>query len=964
VPQRHFVGWNTPLLPIAAAWVLDLAQSQSRDADLSRCVLVVPGARAGRLLLGMLVDEAARRGASFIPPLLVTPGEVVEPLLGVPRARAATPLARELAWNSALAAASDDELGPLVRPNLVDPDAGRRTLAGFLERLHTELGGHGLRIADVAGPAEELAGPLEGARWRAASLIATRFCRTLESWGLSDDVSARLARVEQAARSPDPLTAPVHTHLVLVGVPELPGLVRRAIEIAAGRGVRIEPIVHAPESLGDRFDQFGCVTPHAWTTCALPIEEDQIVFATDQTDQASRALAWLAQVSPDAETGDVVIGIAEPSLAAMFSLEMRRVSSLRVRAASGTSADRAEPARLLSLVSNTLERRTFNDLMALIRHPRIAEWLRSRSVEQRNHVSPSAWLGHLDDYAAAHVPRRLAFLPTPVETDEAAALTFVTESCGALLADLWTHHAETDEAPVPASLAARATLALLHRLYGHLPASSVDPIEARIAHACVLLADDLREQMSLCESAPTVDASERPSVFLSRLIARQSSHAIPEPPDSNAIEMVGWLELAHDPSPIAAFVGMSDRNVPGAEDHHPMLPGSLRRRLGLPTAESRLARDSFLAATMARSRPRMLFMAPRRDDEGSPLIPSRLLLRCEREQLPNRMHRALGRSGDGPPRAVVAPRVSVAPRSQFPVAPLVDRPPITRMSVTSFKDYLASPYLFYLRHVLRLSEQGDAELELDPPSFGALIHGALERFGRSDVRNSPDAAVIRESVLDHFRTLARERYGPRPPVAVAIQNEHAEVRLSRWADTQAARSNDGWEILHSEWTPKASAEPGASPPMIQVPEGAVALRGKIDRIDRHRRTGQVAILDYKSSDTPADPNSTHRRRDGAWRDLQLPLYRELIRSLDLSGPITLGYFNIPRDLDRIAVTEATWTDDDLRSADDAARSVVSQVLRRKFEDLGRMDDEGTLGLIAGLNALSDYRPARAAEPTA
>ncbi len=910
----------------------------------------------------MLVDEAARRRASFIPPLIVTPGELAEPLLGVPRARAATPLARALAWTSVLAAASDQELAPLVRPNPLDAEAGRRTLAEFLERLHTELGGHGLRIADVAGPAEKLAGALEGERWRAASLLAERFCRTLESWGLSDEVSARMARVEQAARSPELLGAAAHAHLVLVGVPELPGLVRRAIEIAADRGVRVDSIVHAPESLRDRFDQFGCVTPLAWTACALPIEEDQIVFATDQSDQASRALAWLAQVAPDAETGDVVIGIAEPSLAAMFSLEMRRVSSLRVRAASGTSADRAEPARVLSLASDVLERRTFNDLMALLRHPRVEAWLRSRAADQRTAMRPGEWLGHLDDYAAAHAPRRLAFLPKPIEPGQAAALAFVTESCRALLAELWTHHAQTDETPIPASLVARATLALLHRLYGHLPASSVDRIEARIAHACVLLADDLREQMSLCESAPSVDGAERPSVFLRRLIARQASHAIPEPPDSNAIEMVGWLELAHDPSPIAAFVGMNERNVPGAQDHHPMLPGSLRRRLGLPTAESRLARDSFLAATMARSRPRMLFLAPRRDDEGSPLIPSRVLLRCPRQQLPGRMHRALGRAGDGPPRAIVVPRVSVASRSEFPIAPLVDRPPITRMWVTSFKDYLASPYLFYLRHVLRLSERGRAELELDPRSFGALIHGALERFGRSDVRNSPDAAIIRESVLDHFRTLAMERYGPRPPVAVAIQNEHAEVRLSHWAEIQAKRAGDGWEILHSEWTPKLDSESGARSPMIQVSEGAVALRGKIDRIDRHRRTGHIAILDYKSSDSPADPSLTHRRRDGSWRDLQLPLYRELVRSLDLSGPITLGYFNLPRDLDRIAVAEATWTDADLQSADDAARSVVSHVLRRRFEQLEGMDDEGTLGLIAGLNALSDYRPARTAEP--
>lgn len=961
--RRHFVGWDAPLLPTAAGWTLDAAKAKSGDADLSNTLIIVPGSRAGRLLLGMLVDEAARRQVALIPPLIVTPGEMIEPLLGVPRARPASPLARELAWSQALAITSDAELEPLVRPNERDAGAARRALAVFLERVSTDLGGHGLRFEDVFDHATELAGPGEGARWRAASLVAARFTETLEHWTLSDEVASRLARVEQASGLKSAAGTGGCSHAVLVGVPQIPGLARRAIKIAAARGIPIDAIVHAPQSLSDRFDHLGCVDTDAWGACALPIDEVQITFASDHTDQAGRALAWLAQIAPGAPTDDVVIGLAEESLADLMSLEIRRVSSVRVRAAAGASADRAEPSRLLSLAGDLLERRTFNDLMAFIRHPRVEEWLRSRETDVRRRYGPNAWLGPLDEYAESHAPYRLASLPTPEEADQAEALAFVRGSIDELLADLWTNRGDGAASTMADTSAAHATLALLNRLYGHLPASPADPVQARIAKACVLLADDLREHISLAEHASHAHPAERPSAFLDRLVSHQSSHAIPDPPDAGAIEMVGWLELAHDPSPIAVLIGMNDRNVPGAHDHDPILPGALRRRLGLPTAADRLARDSFLAATMARSRPHMLFIAPRRDDAGSPLIPSRLLLRCGRDQLPARMHRSLGREGDGPPRVVVVPRSSAAPRSQFPIAPLNDTPPLTRMSVTSFRDYLASPYLFYLRHVLRLRERGDVKPELDPAAFGALLHDSLDRFGKSDARDSADAVVIRARVLDHFRALALERFGARPPVAISIQIEHADVRLSRWAEVQASRVRDGWHIVRTEWRPDPDTPSLANRPTISVPEGSIELRGKVDRIDIHEHSGRIAILDYKSSDTASKPGSSHRTREGVWRDLQLPLYRDLIGPLGLNGPITLGYFNIPRDLDEIGVQEAGWDEAELQSADEAARHVVSCVLRREFSDIGRMDDEGTLGLIAGLDALSDYRPTELGEPT-
>ena len=56
--HRDFLDWDTPALPATVGW---LAGRHTRDGvlDLSGQLLVLPGARAGRRLLELLVDHAA-----------------------------------------------------------------------------------------------------------------------------------------------------------------------------------------------------------------------------------------------------------------------------------------------------------------------------------------------------------------------------------------------------------------------------------------------------------------------------------------------------------------------------------------------------------------------------------------------------------------------------------------------------------------------------------------------------------------------------------------------------------------------------------------------------------------------------------------------------------------------------------------------------------------------------------------
>ena len=109
----------------------------------------------------------------------------------------------------------------------------------------------------------------------------------------------------------------------------------------------------------------------------------------------------------------------------------------------------------------------------------------------------------------------------------------------------------------------------------------------------------------------------------------------------------------------------------------------------------------------------------------------------------------------------------------------------------------------------------------------------------------------------------------RPPASVRrVRATGTASRAGRLSDEQAARVSGGWRIEHTEVPQSGERAP------FEVDGQPFYLRGRIDRIDVHRDTGDRLIVDYKSSDSGHTPEQVHQR-SGAWIDLQLPLYRHL-----------------------------------------------------------------------------------------
>ena len=98
---------------------------------------------------------------------------------------------------------------------------------------------------------------------------------------------------------------------------------------------------------------------------------------------------------------------------------------------------------------------------------------------------------------------------------------------------------------------------------------------------------------------------------------------------------------------------------------------------------------------------------------------------------------------------------------------------------------------------------------------------------------------------------------------ITLQGEAAIDRLRNFSALQARRRAQGWRIADSEQTLEC-----------RIKGCPTLLRGKVDRIDENERTGELAIIDYKT---------WPRLEQNRYRSVQLPIYRAMVESSNRYG---------------------------------------------------------------------------------
>jgi ATP-dependent helicase/nuclease subunit B len=666
--RREFLGWSAPLLPRAAALLAE-RHAGSGELRLDRALVVVPGSRAGRRLVELLVEEAERRELRLVPPRVLTIGELPEELY-VPDLSAASPALARRVWTRVLREMPAERRAALFSaPPPVNDLAGWSRLGRIVQRLLDEVAGAGLRFAEVVECCSRGMLFADTERWEVLAAAQERYEAALAEIGRGDRGSQRIAAAEGGM-------LPTDRPIWLCGVAEMPRVTQRLVERLAAAGGGVTALVHAPAEEADAFDGLGCVLPERWADRHVSVPEERLRVVGRPADQAREVVELLTSLEGRYAAEQIILAVPDEELFPYLEQQLTG-AGVPVHVGQGTPVERTRAARLLEAIAGFAGGRRFEAAAALARHPDLIG-----ALDGGQGPIPDPSVGE-DDRAGgdAHEGGEVPLvIDQPVGWDaeggaEGGSLReegeIAMEAGGAdwsrggggtigalglrgdaLLVALDRHFSEVLPArlggsgPISAAVAALARrldspallgrlrrrrplaawapelLELLVEVYGAEPLDRGRPEHRRLIEALQAIR---RAALELHQLPPEVDEECDATTAIAILLDELSGSTVAPEPDEAAVELLGWLELHLDDAPVAIVTGFNEGFLPESTGAHAFLPNSLRAALGLVDNERRYARDAYQLTALLASREEVALIAGRRTATGDPLRPSRLM---------------------------------------------------------------------------------------------------------------------------------------------------------------------------------------------------------------------------------------------------------------------------------------------------------------------------------------------------
>lgn len=920
-PARHFIGWDEPPTTRLCEFLLEEVGQHSGAAcgrqaagsetcattpgtgpiDFSDTLVVAPTRQAGRSLRERLALVCAEKDSTVLSLQVVPPAFFLHPEQGF--TGVADEITIKAVWARVMLKA-DHRRYPAFLPT--QPPGRDFTWAmqigEMLQALRGDLCEVGLQIGDAVKRYAQLLD--EQDRWQDMARLERSYLRRLSSLGLQDPFALRVGYAHNPV-----LPSGIH-RIVLACVPDPPPLVTAALE-ALPSSIQIDTLVCAPNELADCFDTWGRPLPAEWEDLSIPIPDPVADLSLAGSPQGQCRIV-LSEIATDADhpgAADIAIGVPDRSVIPFLTsaLEAHGISAF-----DPTDKLLSDHSlyHLLNAACDILCERSYTSFAAVLRHP---DMLASLDV-------PAAdLLRELDEF-------QNRFLPLTIDT--VAALTAEAEEyrnlarAVAVVTDLLRPF---DQEAFPAAMRK-----LLQRIYESRMLSSDDSRDVEFGQASRLVDDALREFETGAADELDLTSQDAARLFLSRLDELQYHRER----EQSGIDLLGWLELPWTDARHLYVTGMNEGFVPDSRVGDSFLPDSLRRHLGMRCDASRLARDAFLMRICIESRRqhgRTCFVVGKTSVTGDPLKPSRLLFRCDDEALPSRTARLFGAAPEPRPTHATSVSFRLTP-CPIPGVKQADLTPES-LSVTTFRVYLDCPFRFYLQNILGMSELDDRKREMDALDFGVMVHDALQSMGRDPAMAAcDDEPALAAFLAGRAERWIHRRFGSRLSVPVLVALDSAQQRLRAVARRQVELVAGGWEIISCEQK-------------YEMVVGGMKVRGKIDRVDRHRETGRIRLMDYKTSDSASEPEKVHLgsarsetpdyacfadgKRTHRWVDLQLPLYHHLYvaeHGAD-SAPAELAYFNIPKAVTHTGVSAWKKCTEKMLSSSLACAEAVARHVR-------------------------------------
>jgi ATP-dependent helicase/nuclease subunit B len=602
----------------------------------------------------------------------------------------------------------------------------------------------------------------------------------------------------------------------------------------------------------------------------------------------------------------VLVGLADPALnpAVSDALNRRHIPSYDPE---GEPLHIGSVGRLTELLCQLCEDRSTSTIRTLLQHPDIQEWL--GLANDCNRV-----LRKLDRVFEQHLAPDLSAL---IQFSRQEAFDVLRKPLAKI------HQLATDLAS--GSSFNNALAQALQQIYADKKIETTGSANTQWQER----ADAIRKILAAAGDTevlfPKLPKDFSRSAFRHNL---QSSRVYPDRPRA-AHDLLGWLELLWNDAPHLILAGLNEGIVPESINGDAFLPEALREELGLRTNAHRFARDAYLLEALCRRRTgtcgRIDILVPQAADDDTPLKPSRILFQGSDNTLLSRTRQLFHQTQDGSPIVEHSVAWQLSPPPGLPMP--------TTLSVSAFKSYLQCPFRFFLRHILDMRTLDVETRELNPAAFGNLFHDTVDHLNGHTFDNHTELEKLTKNLHGIAEQLLHKRYGEKFSFAIRLQNEALMARISAFCQRQIAdcQTNGSTSILNTEEA-------------FEFPLNNLTVKGRIDRIDQRKE--RLELIDYKTSNSPANPEKTHlsvvakkkppeHLPDAAffehegktyrWIDLQLPLYL-LAKSSNSTERPSIAYFNLSQTLDKSGIERWDgFTQSHLDSAVACANAVIDQI---------------------------------------
>ncbi len=925
--KRHFIGWDGPIVEKVSRWLLE-GRTGTGPVDFHDILIMVPTLQAGRRLREVLAWQCHERKTVLISAMIVTPHYFFS--CYQPETTVANPAMIRAVWTQALEQADLSKFSAFFpQPgNLDHIDKFQWALATgeMIERLRQELADGGYSIRDVISRHAAELQELE--RWNDLAGLEKLYLEKLKELGFSDSCVVKIGLAETPQIEPD------ITRIVLVGVPDPTLLALRALENLA-RNHNVDILVHAPEAESAKFDNWGRPVPAAWANekVDIPGWDNNVFLESSPESEADRVVELLSGLPADYGPADIGIGVPDAAVIPFLDEKLRAISLPAFDPADAPFIGHSL-GRLVETMFKLLQSHAYGHVADLLRNHDFLRYLHAS-----HDLDSLAILSELDEFQNYYLPvtleSMLAAFRAARKGNPGGREDFTV--LGKALENIESHVKAFDREPLEA-----AWRSFMGSVYETRKLNEESAKDREFREAVELMEDTFRELREFPDGKMRLDKNRLNNIFFRRL-RDQVYH---RERAGEILDLQGWLELPWTDTKVLFIAGLNEEFVPGGSLGNVFLPDSLRKVLSLRDDLSRFSRDVFLLKGLVESRRhegRLCIIAGKRTLSGDPLRPARLLFQCGDEDLPDRarqLFKHLEQAAQVPASATIF-RLKPAACAQ-------DRKILERkiISVTAFRDYLACPFRFYLKHILRMDSLDDDKIELDALDFGTIMHDVLQVMGADrKLWACGDAVLLGRDLAKLADDAAAQRYGKDLPLGTLAAMSAARARLEAFAAIQVELATGGWEIVATEQ--KKS-----------VIRNGFTINGKIDRIDRHKASGRIRVIDYKTSDSPKPPDSRHlekcREETGAyneilmsgkpnrkgnakgsahkWVDLQLPLYSLLYRGDTAFDPnIELAYFTLPKAVKGTGlIVWDGFTAEILDSAVKCADGILTDIAARRF----------------------------------